>query len=141
MSATAGSIGPVPTSPDNVHALGSHVVQIPAAGTAQVVNPVEDYDALTVYNLSNLLVRATITFRVGITGNATAAQQTQLIPANSTMSFDLSKNVNLVAGELGAVDSVSFAPVALPLTTAEGSALTALTANAAATLVVNFAHA
>lgn len=137
MSATSGSIGVLPTA-DNAHVLGAHFVVIPAAGTAQVVNPVEDYHAMTAYNLGSVLVRATITYKAGVVGNATAAQATQLIPPNGVMSFDLSSNTNAVAGEIGSIESVSFAPVAVPAASTEASALTALTANAAANLVVNF---
>ena len=137
MSSTAGSFSSIPSA-DNAHVLGSHFVVIPAAGTAQVVNPADDYHAMTAYNLGSVLVRATVTYKAGVTGNATAAQATQLIPPSGVMSFDLRANVNAMAGEIGSIESVSFVPVGVPAATTEGSALTALTANAATNLVVNF---
>lgn len=140
MSSTSGSIGVLPIA-DNAHVIGSHYVVIPAAGTAQVINPAEDYHALTVYNLSAVLVRALVTFKAGVTGNATAAQAVQLVPPNGVMSFDLSSNTNSVNGEIGSIESVTFTPVAVPATSTEGSALTALTANAAAMLIANFVRA
>lgn len=140
MSSTSGSIGVLPIA-DNAHVVGSHYVVIPAAGTPQVVNPDDDHHAMTAYNLGAVLVRALVTFKSGVTGNAVAAQAVQLIPPNGVMSFDLSSNTNSVNGELGAIESVTFTPVAVPTVSTEGSALTALTANAGTSLIANFVRA
>jgi hypothetical protein len=136
MAASTGNIGFVPQA-DNAKAIGAYKVVIPADGTPQVVNPTEPYNAATIYNGGSVLVRATLVFVAGITGNDTAATQTQLIDPGATLSFDFTKSDGLVNGELGVVDTITFTPVATPAATAEASTLTALTANAACQLTVN----
>lgn len=140
MSGTTSGTFNAGQTADNDKKIGSHVAVIPAAGTAQVVNPADNQNAVTVYNLSTVnMVRATVTFVAGIVGDATAAQQTFLVPAGGTFSVDFSNNAGSVSGLIGAIESVSFVSVAIPAATSEASTLPALAAAAGAVVVANFA--
>lgn len=131
-----------PITADNAKAVGAHVAVIPAAGTAQVINPVDGHNSVVMLNVAGgNYVRATITFTAGVSGDATAAQQVVLVPPGGVVALDFSNNPNAVQGELRIIDSISLVSVALPAATSEVSALVALTALASATVVLNFAHA
>lgn len=126
---------------DNAKAVGSHVAIIPAAGTAQVVNPADGHNGVVFLNIAGgNYVRATITFTAGVSGDATAGQQCTLIPPGGVVSLDFSNNPAAAQGELRVIDSVSLVTVALPAASAEVSSLPALTALAGATVICNFAH-
>jgi hypothetical protein len=141
MSAIISSFTPASAAADNAKAVGSHVAVIPAAGTAQVINPVDGFNSLTFMNVvGSNYVRATITFTVGVAGNATAATQVVLIPPSSAVSVDFSDNPKASADEIRVIDSISLVSVALPAASAEVSTLAALVALAGATVVMNFAH-
>ena len=130
----------IPTA-DNEKAVGSHVAVIPAAGTAQTVNPTDRYNAATFANIGTNWVRAKFTFATGITGNASNLTQVTLIPPNGFTSVDFSNNPHFVSGAVDAIDAVVVESVALPSATAEASTLTAKTSTADATVVINFASA
>ena len=139
MGTTAGGFTPIPAA-DNAKAIAAYAVVVPAAGTAQTVNPVDNHNSVTVMNFSNVnFVRATITLVAGVTGDATAAQQVQLVPPGGSISLDLQGNPTSPAGNVDAIDSVKIDVVAFPAATAELSTLPALAVNAGAQVGVNFA--
>lgn len=140
------SYSPTILHPDITKALGAHVAVIPAVGTAAIVNPAEDYNGVSLVNArGSNWVRATVTFKAGITGNTVPAAQVQLIPPGGVVNIDLSAEMNYVAGVIGAIDSISLVSVALPVAgtaaSVEASTLAAMTAAADATIVANFANA
>ena len=104
-----------PVNPDNAKAVGAHIAVIPAAGTAQVINPVDGHNSVVMLNVSGgNYVRATITFTAGVSGDATASQQVVLIPPGGVVALDFSNNVGAIPGELRVIDSISLVSVDLP---------------------------
>jgi hypothetical protein len=141
MSAVSGFFSPS-TAADNSKAVGSHFAVIPAAGTAQVVNPVDGYNSVMFMNIAGTnYVRATVTFTASVGGNATVATQCVVIPPASAISLDFADNPKSSPDEIRVIDSVSLVSIAVPATSAEVSTLSALAALASATVLLNFAHA
>lgn len=139
MSTTSGFFSPAHTA-DNAKAVGSFTAVIPAAGTAQIINPADNMNAVTIMNESTVnRVRAVITFVAGVAGNATPIQQAITLPPGATQSLDFSNNPTNISGVIGAIESITLASVATPTTTAEASTYTVLTAAAGAILTLNFA--
>ncbi len=134
-----------PQNPDVAKAVGSYWVNILAAGAPATVNPADDYNSVSIENyIGTVAVRATITFKAGITGNVALATQTQIILPGRTDNLDFSSEANGVAGSIAAIESIVLTPVTPPaVATAavvEGSTLVPLTANAACQMVLNFAN-
>jgi len=136
MASSAGGFN-TPITADVRKASASHVSVIPAAGTAQVVNPVAPINAFTAFNVSSKWVRGTITFAAGVTNDGSAATTVFLIPPQGTYSQDYASDSG-VTGDVPAVDSISYVSIATPTASAEASTLAALVANADATVVTNF---
>lgn len=140
MALTNGSFNPS-VSADVAKEIASNYVVIPAAtNTAQVVNPTAPVEGVTVYNLSTSTIRATVTFVAGITATTVAADRQFIIPPAGVFSVDFSDNAS--DANTGAIDSISFQAVTVPVATTLSSALVAPAAiTTAAELIVNFASA
>lgn len=140
MATTAGSFN-APTLPDLAKEVQSFVAVIPAgAAVAQVVNPTVAVEALTGYNYSQNLLRATVTFTAGITATGAAATRTFLIPPGATASYDWASegSSDNAQGSLGAIESLSVIAVTAGAATAEASTLVANATSAAGLAYFNF---
>lgn len=142
MSTTTGSYS-VPMAPDMDKAVASFVIGIPAgAAVAQVANPGANVNAITVFNPTANLLRATVTFAAGITSGIAAGQRVFLIPSGATVSYDFGDGPNdSLVGSVDSIDSVSFIAVQSGAVTAEASTLVAATAAVAGVAFVNFGSA
>ncbi len=145
MSLTSGSFNaPIaPVAPDLAKEVESHIITIVAgAGVAQVSNPVQPQQGFVAFNVSNNLIRGTVTFSAGIVAAGGAATRTFLIPANGTLAQDYAdeSTTDSVAGSIGAIDSISFVPVTAPAAAgiAEGSTLSIATTASAGTIIVDY---
>jgi hypothetical protein len=142
MSVTSGSFS-APLGPDLAKEIQSYVIGIPAgAGVAQTVNPTVAVQAVTLFNYTNNLLRATVTFSAGIVAAGAAATRTFLVPAGATYTIDFSAHGNdNVVGAVDAIDSLSVIAVVSGAATAEASTLTAATAAVAGVAYANFISA
>jgi hypothetical protein len=145
LSLTNGSFA-APTAADLNKEVESFAVTIAAgAGVAAVVDPAQPEEGVTVFNVSNNVVRATVTFSAGIVAAGGAATRAFLVPAGGTASIDWADSgaTDSAQGALGAIDSLSIAPVAIPVAAGvvEASALALATTATAGYVLVNFATA
>lgn len=145
MSTTSGFFN-ASTTPDNTHEVESFVSTIVAgAGVAQVVNPTQPEQSATVFNYSANWVRGIVTFTTGVTALGGAATRAFLVPPNGTFNLDFSSENDAAsaAGVLGSIDSISLAPVAMPVAAGvvEASTLGLAAAASAGYVAVNFATA
>ena len=139
MSMTNGSFA-APLSPDLSKAVESFVVGVQAgAGVAAVVNPSVPMQALTAYNYTSNLLRATVTFSAGIVGTNAAPVRTFLIPPGATATLDFADHSgDNAVGAIDGIDSVSVIAVIPGAVTAEASTLAAATAAVAGVAYINF---
>ena len=140
MSMTSGNFSAI-VSPDLTKEVQSYTVGVAAgAGVAQVVNPTIPVQATTVYNYTNNLMRAIVTFSVGITNTGAAATRTFLIPPGATASIDFADHDgDNAVGAIDGIDSLSLSavtPVAGAVT--EGGALALAAAATAGFVYLNF---
>lgn len=145
MSITNGSFS-APVSPDLSKELESQVGTIAAgAGAAMVFNPAQPQQGATVYNVSNNVIRGTVTLTAGTVALGAAATRAFTVPAGGTYSFDLADEglTDSATGAIGAIDSISIVPVTVPAAAgvAEASTLAVAVAATAGYVVVNFASA
>lgn len=145
MSLTSGSFS-APTPPDLAkEAEGFTYTILAGAGVAGVVNPAQPQQGFTAFNVSNNAVRGTITFTAGIVAAGGAATRVFLIPAGGTYSADFADEgtTDSVTGAIGAIDSISFVPVSLPVAAGvvEDSTLAVAAAATAGYVAINFASA
>jgi hypothetical protein len=145
MAITGGTFS-APLSPDLTKEVGSYAVAIPAgAGVVQLIDPSVAFQSATIYNPTRNLIRATITFSIGILTTGLAATRCKLIPPGGTDTIDFSDHDgDNAVGAIDAIDSISFVAVMPGTTTAEASTL-GLTTTAdpafAGNLYVNLASA
>lgn len=137
MSTSIGSLA-LPKSPDLKKAVASFGVVIPAAGTAQPVNPPALVNAATIWNPSLKWLRGTVVFAAGQTNDGGTAPTTVfLVPPASTYNLEFESDSG-VAGDIPAIESITFVAIAPPTATAEASTYTALASGADAVFAVNF---
>lgn len=142
MSATHGSFA-APISPDLTKVVESYVVNVVAgAGAAQVVNPTVPVQAVTVYNYTTNIMRATVVFSAGITGVNAPALRTFLVPPGASYSVDFADHAgDNAVGAIDAIDSISFIAVQSGAAVAEASTLAAAIAASAGQVYANFVSA
>lgn len=117
MSLTSGNFS-APIAPDLAKEVESHIITIVAgAGVAQVSNPAQAQQGFVAFNVSNNLIRGTVTFSAGIVAAGGAATRTFLIPAGGTLAQDYADEsvTDSATGAIGAIDSISFVPVTAPV--------------------------
>jgi hypothetical protein len=142
MAATSGSFNAA-LSPDLSKEVVSFVVAIPAGGgTITTVTPTVKTQAVTVFNPTPNLIRATVIFSAGVVAAGAAATRTFLVPTGATFSADFSDHDGDNAiGAVDAIAGISFTAVAPGAATAESSTLTAATAAVAGLIFANFLSA
>jgi hypothetical protein len=145
MSLTNGSFA-APTAADLNKEVESFAVTIVAgAGVAQVVNPAQAEEGVTVFNVSNNVIRATVVFSAGIVAAGGAATRAFLVPAGGTASIDWADSgaTDSAQGNIGAIDSLSIVPVTIPVAAGvvEASTLAVAAAATPGYVLVNFATA
>jgi hypothetical protein len=145
MSLTSGSFT-APIAPDLTKEVESHVITIASgAGVAQISNPAQPQQGFTAYNVSNNVIRGTVTFSASIVAAGGAATRTFLIPAGGTLAQDYADESisDSATGSIGAIDSISFVPVTLPAAAgiAEGSTLAVAAAAVAGYVIVDYMSA
>ena len=117
MSLTSGNFS-APIAPDLAKEVESHIVTIVAgAGVAQVSNPAQPQQGFVAFNVSNNLIRGTVTFVAGIVAVGGAPTRTFLIPAGGTLAQDYAdeSTTDSATGAIGAIESISFVPVTAPV--------------------------
>jgi hypothetical protein len=140
LSTTAGSFN-APTLPDLAKEVQSFVAVLPAgAAVAQVIDPTVPVEAVTAYNYSQNLLRATVTFTATITATGAAATRTFLIPPGATASYDWADEASSdnAQGSIGAIASLSVIAVTAGAATAEASTLVANATSVAGLAYFNF---
>lgn len=140
MSMTSGSFSPAVPA-DVTKEVQSYAVGVAAgAGAAQVVKPTVPVQAVTAYNYTNNVMRATVTYSAGITSATAAAVRTFLVPPMGTASLDWADHDgDNATGSVDGIDSVSLiavTPVAGAVS--EASTLAAVTAAQAGFVYLNF---
>jgi hypothetical protein len=141
MGATSGHFTPpyIPT-PDNHKQLWSSTIAFDAGSVAAVVvNPPNLMQAATIYNMSNLWMRATVVYPAGVLFDGPPTEHCMLVPPFSSYDFDLSLHDGSgVPGTIAPIESMYFNFVILGTTTQGSNGLVEIAHPTGAVNVINF---